>query len=144
MKLGNPIGHAVLALGVFAGLALADPARPANVEYLTAKASPIHYKGACPGMIRFAGVIHVSDPMTITYRWERSDGGVSPPRKIFVAGGSLRVETAWRLGTPAKAVRGAMRLRVLDPVSLYSGESSFTVACGGAVDPMAGGRRPDD
>ena len=144
MILSRRVRQGMLVFGLTASLAGGVPARAASVTYLTAAADPVHYRGPCPGAVRFVGTIHVSGPMTVSYRWERGDGGVTPPRKIVIAGRSQKVETVWRLGTRAKAVRGSMRLRVLDPESLYSGEASFTVACGGAIDPMAGGRRPDD
>jgi hypothetical protein len=138
------VRQGVLVIGFLASIAGSSPAWAASVTYLTAAADPVHYKGPCPGSVRFVGTIHVSGPMTVSYRWERGDGGVTPPRKVSISGRSQNVETVWRLGTRAKAVRGSMRLRVLDPESLYSGEASFTVACGGAIDPMVGGRRPDD
>jgi hypothetical protein len=110
---------------------LAVHAQPAYVDSVTAIAQPTRYAGACPGLIHFVGTIFVHAPATVTYRWERSDDAVTPPKTIYIAHGSMRVETAWRLGKAGKRVRGSERLRVLSPGDTYSGEASFTVACEG-------------
>ena len=134
MKLPIPSCLRRLAIAATCLIPALAGAQPAYVDSVTATAQPTRYTGACPGVIHFAGAIFVHEPATVTYRWERSDDVVTPPKTIYIAHGSKRVETSWRLGKPGKAVRGSERLRVRSPGDAYSGEASFTVACGGPPD----------
>jgi hypothetical protein len=127
---------ASLAVAV-AGLAAFHQAaaQAASVGAVTAVARPAHYTGPCPGVITLTGTIATSAPTTVSYRWERGDGSVGPVRSVHVGDAPREVTTTLRLGTPAKVVHGSARLRVLSPGNVYSGEASFTVACGGAKEP---------
>jgi hypothetical protein len=107
-------------------------AEPATVGNVTAVARPTHYNGPCPGVVTLTGTIYASGPTTVSYRWERGDGSVSPVRSVHVGDSPRAVTTTMRLGTPTKVVHASARLRVLSPGDVYSSEASFTVACGGA------------
>ncbi len=138
------IGPAEAAHPVKAAKAVKPAPSRESVVNVWVVADPVHYIGRCPGVVRFIGNVEVTGPTTISYRWERSDGVLTPVQTLAVRGRKTTVETTWRVGTPKKAVRGSLRLRVFEPGDVYSRDTSFMVACGGAVDPSAGGRRPDD
>ena len=144
MRVGRFIGSVgpVIALS----LTLAAPAaRSQAANPVEARATPTHYTGPCPGLIRFKGRIVADDRTTVTYRWERSDGETGPVKSIRVGAGGAIVTEAWRLGTPGKVIHGSERLRVLSPGDAYSGEASFTMACGGASSgPYHPVRLPSD
>jgi hypothetical protein len=110
-------------------------AQPVSVGNVTAIARPTRYTGPCPGVVTLTGSISTSAPATVSYRWERGDGSVTPVREVRVGGAPRTVTTTWRLGTPAKVVHASVRLRVFSPGDVYSSEASFTVACGGAKEP---------
>jgi hypothetical protein len=142
-SLRTRLAVAFLAAGAL-GLACVARAQPQSVDNVTAVAKPAHYTGPCPGEVHFLGKIFAGVPTTVSYRWERSDGEVGPVQKVLVSGGSHSIETVWRVGVRGKVFRGGERLRVLSPGDTYSIEATFSVACGGTVDPMAAALRPGD
>ncbi|MBN1547326.1 MAG: hypothetical protein JW902_11755 [Syntrophaceae bacterium] len=69
----------------------------------TLKAIPEVYTGTCPAVIKFSGVITVTNlkPGTVVeYRFIRSDGATGPVTKIAFQTdhGSIPVATSWTLG----------------------------------------------
>lgn len=68
---------------------------------------------------QFQGMVDTAGPGTITFRWERSDGVVSPERKVaFDAAGSHEVSAeSWDL---SGNYEGSVRLHVLSPINKLS------------------------
>ncbi len=93
----------------------------------TATVTPV-VTGACPKTIAFSGLITVNGgPMTVTYRWERSDGALGPTQNIFFgAASSQTVNESWQLGA---SYSGWERLHILSPNDMLSNQASFTLTC---------------
>jgi hypothetical protein len=114
--------------------ALAVPAGPARAEggvkFAAAVATPDNYLGRCPVTIAFTGTVFVVPPVTVRYRWERSDGTAGKERSVRIAGVAHDLRTTWHLGAPPGVeLRGAMRLHVLAPRDVISNPAAFSVAC---------------
>ena len=98
-----------------------------SVTGATATVTPV-VTGACPKTIAFSGLITVSGgPVTVTYRWERSDGALGPTQNIFFgAASSQAVNDTWQLGA---SYNGWERLHVIAPNDMVSNQASFTLTC---------------
>jgi hypothetical protein len=98
-----------------------------SVTGATATVTPV-VTGACPKTIAFSGLITMSGgPVTVTYRWERSDGALGPTQNIFFgAASSQAVNDTWQLGT---SYNGWERLHVIAPNDMVSNQASFTLTC---------------
>ena len=126
------IGRFFFGVGPVVALVLvASSATAQAINHIEARATPTHYSGPGPGTVRFNGRIVVNYRTMVSYRWERSDGGTGPVQSVSVGAGGAAVSTTWRLGSPGKVIHGSERLRVLSPGDAYSGEVTFTMACGG-------------
>ncbi len=90
-------------------------------------ASPV-VTGACPKTISFSGLISASGgPMTVTYRWERSDGALGPTQSIFFSAASAQsVTDTWQLGA---SYSGWERLHILSPNDMSSSQAAFMLTC---------------
>ena len=87
---------------------------------------PNTYTGACPATVNFWATITTSGPGTVTYTWERSDGGTAPVQSItFAAAGAQMVNTTWLRGGGT----GWQRLHVLTPGDAVSNQIGFTITC---------------
>ncbi|MGA2160038.1 MAG: hypothetical protein ABSG90_12600 [Dehalococcoidia bacterium] len=97
------------------------------VTGVTASVAPV-LTGACPKTIAFSGLITANGgPMTVTYRWERSDGAVGPTQSLFFpASSSQPVNETWQLGA---SYSGWERLHVLAPNDMLSNQASFSLSC---------------
>jgi hypothetical protein len=85
------------------------------------------YTGFCPKTFNFTGVITANSPGTVTYRWERSDGVISPLQSAtFSASGTQIVSETWQIWG---AYSGWERLHVLTPNDSLSNQASFTLTC---------------
>lgn len=85
--------------------------------------------GTChPTRVRFNGSIHVSGPLTVTYRWVRSDNKHTEATLNFDAAGSRAISTDWNLTT---SYSGWMQLVVVSPKHMESPKVHFHVNCGG-------------
>lgn len=104
------------------------PTPPAfAVVGVTASVDPSDFSGPCPKNFSCSAVITVNGPGTVTYRWERSDGGSSPTQTVtFGAAGSQTVTTGW---PRASAGNYWVRVRILTPNELISNQASFNLMC---------------
>jgi hypothetical protein len=65
--------------------------------------------------------------MTVTYRWEKSDGVVGPTQNIFFGASSAQtVSETWQLGA---SYSGWERLHILAPNDMLSNQAGFTLTC---------------
>jgi len=116
----------VLALALPAGAARADGA----VKFAAAVATPDNYLGRCPVTIAVTATVFVVPPVTVRYRWERSDGVVGKESSVRIAGSAHDLRSTWHVAAPPGAdVRGAMRLHVLAPRDVMSNPAAFGVVC---------------
>lgn len=83
----------------------------------------------------FEGRITVDSPMTVTYRWIRSDGASPPTETLtFSSAGSRTVTSSWQLGKRDHPVTLWKAVEVLTPNAMTSNHAEFTVpARGGSV-----------
>ena len=98
----------------------------------SATVSPASYSGsACPAVFTFSGTIHVSSgPVTVTYKWIRSDGAIAPEHTITFTGSGAQDQSVapetWTLsanGTHWEAIQ------IVSPGSAQSNEATFTLNC---------------
>jgi hypothetical protein len=82
----------------------------------------------CPTAVTFSGIITVNDAGTVRYRWDRSDGAVSPAvSTTFTQAGSAPVRSSeWHLSASGTFWQ---RLHVLAPNELVSNQAGFTLNC---------------
>lgn len=96
---------------------------------ITAKlrAQPPSYSGRCPTTIKFNGNITVSRATTVSYRFIRSDGRLTPVHQLkFPQQGSKPVQTSWTL---KKNTQGFMYIKILRPIQLESAKANINVRC---------------
>ncbi|MBP6945226.1 hypothetical protein KBD61_05580 [Patescibacteria group bacterium] len=77
-------------------------------------------------LFQFKGRVSTTSPTTITYRWERSDGVVSPERKMSfdAAGDHVVTPESWDLGG---TYSGSVKLHILSPVDLLSNPAPIRI-----------------
>lgn len=104
------------------------PATPSfRVISVTASVSPTSFTGPCPKNFTCSAVITVNTPGTVTYVWERSDGGSSPTQSVtFTTTGSQTVSTGWPRD---EAGSYWVRVRTLTPNEVVSNEAHFSLTC---------------
>jgi hypothetical protein len=101
--------------------------RPAIVSAVIARATPTAYTGRCPGNFAFYAAITTSGAITVTYRWERSDGTTKPPATLlFPRAGSQQVQDRW---PSAPSGPGWERIHILAPNDLVSNQATFDNRC---------------
>lgn len=99
----------------------------------TATVNPSTFMGSCPKTFSCSAVITANGAGTVTYRWERSDGGSSAVQTVvFGSAGSQMVSTGW-----PRDVGGTywVRVRTLAPNEILSNQASFTVNCITSEEP---------
>jgi hypothetical protein len=110
-----------------------------RVEGVGLEATPSHYTGPCPGLIKFRGKIQSSAAGRVKYTYSYSDGGSGPEGFVDFSGPGVRtVETEWRLGDATSLPRfdGWAMLKVISPNSYDSNKATFLLECGrGAPQP---------
>ncbi|HYN97613.1 MAG TPA: hypothetical protein VES42_27560 [Pilimelia sp.] len=83
-------------------------------------------------LITFTGTVTVDGPATLTYRWERSDGGVDTvPHEplVYPSGGSKTVSRTWyRTGVAGEVLRGGQTL-VVQGAAPASGSAAYQLTC---------------
>jgi hypothetical protein len=96
-------------------------------------AKPVSYTGNCPALISFGGYIAVNQPMTVQYRFIRSDNASAPVRTLHFASKSRQmVTTTWQLGGPGlPTYSGWEAIEVISPVNVKSNKADFRVRCTG-------------
>jgi len=88
--------------------------------------NPNVYTGPCPAIISFSAAITANGPGTITYRWERSDGTVSPVQSsTFASAGTQMISTTWTMGGGT----GWQLLHILTPRDAVSNPIDFALTC---------------
>jgi hypothetical protein len=103
---------------------------PFSVTGITANTDPSTFTGVCPKTFTFYAVITANGPGTVTYRWERSDGGYSEPQSVtFYEAGTKTTALQWELNTSAS---GWHRVRILSPNDLTSNPVYYTLNCDSA------------
>ena len=102
---------------------------PFSVTSVTANTNPSTFTGACPKTFTFYATITANGPGTVTYRWERSDGGYSDPQSVtFYEAGTKTTTSQWELSTSSS---GWHRAHVLTPNDAASNPVYYTLNCGG-------------
>jgi hypothetical protein len=101
---------------------------PFAVTSVIANASPLTFTGACPKTFTFYATITANGPGTVTYRWERSDGGYSDMQNItFNEAGTKTTTLQWEVSGSAS---GWHRIHVLTPYDAASNLVYYTLNCG--------------
>jgi len=101
---------------------------------VTASVDPQFFTGACPKSYICSAIISANGPGTVTYRWERSDGGSSPLQTAsFAAAGPLAVTTGWARNTTGNHW---VRVRTVSPNEVLSNQANFTLDCEVAANPL--------
>jgi len=107
----------------------APPPLPFAVTSVVANTAPSTFTGACPKTFTFYATITANGPGTVTYRWERSDGGYSDIQSItFFEAGIKTTTLQWELSGPAS---GWHRIHVLTPYDAASNPVYYTLNCSG-------------
>jgi hypothetical protein len=96
-----------------------------HVTRMQLRAVPREYRGPCPKIIRFIGMITFDGPGKIVYSIDRSDGAkLGHGRELSFAGaGTKRVDDTWEIG---KSYTGWVMLTSGD---LRSNKAEFRVEC---------------
>ncbi len=97
------------------------------VNSINATVTPITI-GPCPRTVTFSATMSVNGgPVTVVYRWERSDGATGPTQSLYFGASSAQViGDSWTLGT---SYSGWERVHVLSPNDTYSNQASFALTC---------------
>jgi len=109
----------------------AAPTPPAPIPFavtsVIANTYPSTFTGACPKTFTFYATITANGPGTVTYRWERSDGGYSDVQSItFNEAGTKTTTLQWDLSGSAS---GWHRIHVLTPYDAASNPVYYTLNC---------------
>jgi hypothetical protein len=96
-------------------------------------AKPASYTGNCPALITFGGYIAVNQPMTVQYKFIRSDNAEAPVQTLYFSSKSRQeVTTTWQLGGPGlPTYSGWEAIQVISPVSVQSNRADFRIRCAG-------------
>ncbi len=100
-------------------------------------AKPASYTGNCPALITFGGYIAVNQPMTVQYKFIRSDNAEAPVQTLYFSSKSRQeVTTTWQLGGPGlPTYSGWEAIQIISPVSVQSNRAAFRVRCAGLGQP---------
>jgi hypothetical protein len=121
-----------LMLGAALAVASATAAFAGSASAVLGPASPPHYVGPCPGVIKFSGYVTSLVPGVVKYQWFRSDGATGPVQTLtFREKGRLPISTTWTLGgIPAlPSYAGWEAVHVLSPAGADSNKAMFTLKC---------------
>ena len=96
-------------------------------------AKPVSHTGNCPALITFGGYIAVNQPMTVQYRFIRSDNASAPVQTLHFSSKSRQeVTTTWQLGGPSlPTYSGWEAIEVISPVNVKSNKADFRIRCAG-------------
>jgi hypothetical protein len=98
----------------------------------TLTSSPADYRGNCPGVITFNGIITSGKAQTVTYIFTRSDGGIDtkPKTLTFTQAGSKPVSTTWTLGGDGLPYyAGWEAIKITNPMVVTSNQANFQLRC---------------
>jgi hypothetical protein len=109
---------------------------PPNVKAVLS-AKPASYTGNCPALITFGGYIAVNQPMTVQYKFIRSDNANAPVQTLYFSSkSSQEVTTSWQLGGPGlPTYSGWEAIQIISPVSVESNKANFRIRCAGEGQP---------
>jgi hypothetical protein len=100
---------------------------PFSVTSVTANTDPSTFNGVCPKTFTFYTTITANGPGTVTYRWERSDGGYSDVQSVtFYQAGTKTTALQWELNASAS---GWHRVHILSPNDVTSNPVYYTLNC---------------
>jgi hypothetical protein len=117
-------------LTLLTGMLILTGQLSAKIVRVEVKVNPASYKGKCPKIFTFTGLITSDRAGLVKYRWLRSDNAVTPEQTIrFTSPGTQTVTTSWTLGGPGKNYKDWQALRVLSPNLLTSKRAVFTLTC---------------
>lgn len=102
--------------------------QPFAVTNVNVLVNPKDFTGGCPKSFGLVGNITANGEGTVTYRWERSDGGSSPTQTYTFAEHTSMFSP---LTTWPREVSGSywVRIRILSPNSMVSDPVNFTLNC---------------
>ena len=101
----------------------------------TASVTPASYSADCPATFELSGGVTANGAWTVTYRWERSDGGMGPTEELtFETAGTKTVTHSWQV-----AETGSFQgwIHLLTPIDQTSNVAAFTNTCGSATSAIA-------
>jgi len=109
---------------LFAGMGMASAQQNITASL---KAYPASYSGKCPAKITFKGIITVTKPGKVQYKFIRSDGALALiDTLIFKKPGTKPVSTTWTIG---KNYSGWEAIKVLYPQEVESNKAQFKILC---------------
>jgi hypothetical protein len=83
----------------------------------------------CPAEFNFTGSITTNGAGSVTYRWERSDGGMGIVQTLSFAGaGTQTLTNSWTLSPPGANTYWEV-VHVLTPNDMTSSQATFTLMC---------------
>lgn len=100
-----------------------------------AHVTPTAYVANCPGTFDLSGEVTANGALTVTYRWERSDGVLSPIQTLnFSGAGTQTVARSWQL-----AAIGSFSgwIHLLTPIDRTSNVATFMNTCGSVTGATA-------
>ena len=109
--------------------ASANPGAEGRVTRLTVGVKPHVFSATCPAHLEFIGTIAIeaSHPITVEYRWERSDGAQGPTERVEVRGKGRGVFDHWELGAAHEHYQVWEKLHVLSPNGILSSPAAIRV-----------------
>ncbi len=123
----NSAGTVTRTVTTTVSSALPPPAMPFAVTSVVANSTPATFSGSCPKTFTFYATITVNGPGTVTYRWERSDGGYSDVQSLTFSQAGAKIATfQWDLGQTAS---GWHRIHILTPYDAASNPVYYTLNC---------------
>jgi hypothetical protein len=140
-KRGLIFAVTIVTFLLFVGLAataFSQQQIPPNVKAVLS-AKPASYTGSCPALITFGGYIAVNQPMTVQYKFIRSDNANAPVQTLYFSSKSQQeVTTTWQLGGPGlPSYSGWEAIQIISPVSVESNKAHFRIRCAGQEQPGA-------
>jgi hypothetical protein len=100
---------------------------PFAVTKVVVSVDPTYFAGACPKEFGCSVLITVNGPGTVTYQWERSDGGISPTQTMtFAAAGTAGGYTKW---PREESGIYAVQVRTITPNEVVSNFHMFQLNC---------------
>jgi hypothetical protein len=103
---------------------------PPPLATATARVSPTTYTGTCPKVFTFTGFIQVSGgPVTVRYKWIRSDGAITPQQTITFAGSGSQQQAATTTWTGRATGTQWQAIQILGPGSAQSNRATFSLTC---------------
>jgi hypothetical protein len=100
------------------------------VTHAGASANPSNYSGACPVTITFTAEIKTSGAGTVTYHWERNDGGKGSTETLtYDSAGTKTVTTTWTMGGAGFTYSGWEKVYIDTPNHQYFSPANFSITC---------------